>query len=175
MPLKLLVICGSPRSYGTKILTDIAYQHAKTRGVNVEYIEDPLIDQFRGYDEEYSERTNQTIRLIRESDAYIIGTPVYNNMISSALKNLFEFIEHHEIEGRVAGFIIKGGGSRSLIHVHNQLTGLMNYFRVICNPKAVYATDQDLGEDNRPNENLASRIRELVDETIALAEHLNQK
>ena len=45
-----------------------------------------------------------------DADVWLIGTPVYNSFFSSALKNLFEYVNYKKTEGKVAGMVILGAG-----------------------------------------------------------------
>jgi len=79
---------------------------------------------------------------------------------------LFEFVNYKALEGRVAGFVLKSGGSISFLQVQGQLQALMNYFRVVSNPRAVFVTDEDFDGMKLKNVNIEERIKRLVDETI---------
>ena len=61
-------------------------------------------------------------------------------MFSAALKNIFEFVNYKETEGKTAGLTIVAGGMISFGDVQTLFTQLMSYFRVITNPTAVYST-----------------------------------
>ena len=41
-----------------------------------------------------------------EADVWLIGSPIYNSLFSSALKNLFEYVDYKKTEGKVAGMVI---------------------------------------------------------------------
>jgi len=41
-----------------------------------------------------------------ESDVWLIGTPIYNSFFSSALKNLFEYVDYKKTQGKVAELVI---------------------------------------------------------------------
>jgi len=170
--MKLLVICGSPRkeSY-TRILTKLAFDYAKNKSYDTTYLDLGKVDieKFRGLEEEYNKATNDAIKLIENSDVFIISSPVYNGVFSSAIKNLFELVNYKALEGRFAGFIIMSGGTISYLQVQGQLQALMNYFRVISNPRSVFVSTDDFDENVKlKNEKIKERIEKLVDETIRL-------
>ena len=89
-------------------------------------------------------------------------------MISSALKNLFEFVDYKALEGKTAGFIIKAGGNISFLQVQGQLQALMNYFRVLSNPREVFVTDDDFDGKTLKNLRIKERLKKLIDETIKI-------
>jgi NAD(P)H-dependent FMN reductase len=73
------------------------------------------------------------------------------------------------LEGRFAGFIIMSGGTISYLQVQGQLQALMNYFRVISNPRSVFVSTDDFDENMElKNEKIKERIEKLVDDTIRL-------
>ena len=73
-------------------------------------------------------------------------------MFSAALKNIFEFVNYKETEGKTAGLTIVAGGMISFGDVQTLFTQLMSYFRVITNPTAVYSTGEKI-VDNTLQEN----------------------
>jgi len=68
----------------------------------------------------------------------------------------------------LAGFIFKSGSNISFLQVQGQLQALMNYVRIISNPRAVYVTDEDFDRMRLRNVNIENEIKRLVDETIKL-------
>lgn len=168
--MKILIICGSPRKDSlTKVLTDIAHEYAKDYG-EVDYLDlsKTRINNFEGFEKDYDPVTKMTINMVKTADIFIIGSPVYNGLISSALKNLFEFVDYKALEGKKAGFIIKAGGNISFLQVQGQLQALMNYFRVLSNPRAVFVTDDDFDGKTLKNLRIKERLKKLIDETIKI-------
>lgn len=174
--MQILILCGSPREQSlTRVLTDLAYDYARRRyaDATVDYLDlsRVAVDPFRGYDLEYSAATRETVSRVTRADVLIIGAPIYNGLISAALKNLFEHIDYRTLEGRVAGFIIHSGGPVSSLQVQGQLMALMTYFRVLSNPRAVFSLRDKHFDEGRTlrDEQIRERIARLVDDTVALA------
>jgi NAD(P)H-dependent FMN reductase len=168
------VICGSPRkkSY-TRVLTEIAFEYAKSKNYDVSYLDlgKINIEKFRGLEENYDKTTEDTVKLVESFDIFIIGSPIYNGVFSSTIKNLFEFVNYKALEGRVAGFIIMSSGTISYLQVQGQLQTMMNYFRVISNPRSVFVSIDDFDENMKLNsKEIKNRIEKLVEETINLKE-----
>jgi NAD(P)H-dependent FMN reductase len=90
-------------------------------------------------------------------------------MFSAALKNIFEFINYKETEGKTAGLAIVAGGMISFGDVQTLFTQLMSYFRVITNPTAVYSTGEKIVDGKITDEEVKSRLNEMVDKTLELA------
>lgn len=173
--MKILIICGSPRKNSlTRVLTDLAHTYAKEKysTFEVEYLDlgKYKVDTFRGFEEKYSQQTNDAIKLVESSQVLILGSPVYNGLLSSVLKNLFEHINYKALDGHIAGFIVHSSGTISSLQVEGQLMALMTYFRVLSNPRAVF-TSKDRhfnAQGNLIDAEVTKRIHKLVDETVSM-------
>lgn len=173
---RVTVVCGSLRKASwTRELTDIAYSHAK-KVAEADYLDlaKADVEWFRGWEESYGAGTRETVKRITGSDVLIIGSPIYDGLLSSPLKNLFEHIKYKSLEGKVAGFIIKSGSQISALQVQGQLVALMNYFRVVSNPRAVYAFDEHFEARDRAekgklkDKEIERRVKQLVEETVTM-------
>lgn len=172
--MKIVVISGSPRkTANTQIMMRYVYEYTKSKNKDTKFINlsEGQIDYYAGPDLEYNETTKQAAKDIMEADVWLIGTPIYNSLFSSALKNLFEYVNYKKTAGKTAGIAILASGSIGFISVQTLLNQLMAYFRVYTNPKAVFMT-VDMIKGNEINEDAKIRLKELVDETIALSSKL---
>tara|TARA_B100000745_G_C20100817_1_gene376543 strand:- start:624 stop:1148 length:525 start_codon:yes stop_codon:yes gene_type:complete len=174
--MKVVVISGSPRKNAkTQVLMKYVYDYTKSKNEDTKLINlsDGQIECYRGPDEEYNEATNTAAKDIMDADVWLIGTPIYNSFFSSALKNLFEYINYKKTEGKVAGMTILAAGNIGFIDVQTLLTQLLSYFKVIANPKAVFLTTESITENSVSNLDAQNRLKEMVDETLILASKLN--
>jgi len=169
--VKIIIISGSPRkTANTQVMMKYVYDYAKSKNQDTKFINlsEGGIDYYHGPNENYSQTTLQAAKDITDADVWVIGTPIYNSFFSAALKNLFEFINYKSTAGKTAGLAILASGNIGFIDVQTLLTQLMNYFRVVTNPKAVFVT-ADVIKDDQIGENEKTRLKELVDETMLLA------
>lgn len=169
--MKVVVISASPRKgANTQIMMEYLYNYTKTKNADTKFINmsKDRIDCYLGPGESYSQITMQAIKDITEADVWLIGSPIYNSLFSSALKNLFEYINYKETPGKTAGIAIMASGSISFTNVQSVITSLMSYFKVITNPKAVHMTADQIKDGKIVDENAMARLRELVDETLKL-------
>lgn len=170
--MKIAVISGSPRkTSNTHTMMKTVYEYAKSKNPDTKLVvlSDDEIDYFRGAGQKYSQATLQAAKEITEADVWLIGTPIYNSFFSSALKNIFEYINYKETAGKTAGLAIMASGNIGFIDVQTMLTQLMSYFRVVTNPKAVFMTADMIQDSQIANEDAKTRLKEMVDETILLA------
>ena len=148
-------------------------EYVNQKDVEVKFINlaEDGFESFRGAATEinYNEKTLQAAKDITEADVWLVGVPVYNSMFSSALKNIFEFINYKETEGKTAGLAIIGGGTISFGDVQTLFTQLMSYFRVITNPIPVFVTADKMVDGKIIDDDVKSRLNQMVDKTLELA------
>ena len=175
--MKVVVISASPRKIGktqvlmkyvTEYINDLMLDVERSLEVKFINLSDGGIDYYTG-DGNFSDTTKQAIKNVTEADVWIIGTPIYNSFFSSALKNLFEYIDYKKTAGKTAGLIIVASGNSGFTDVQTLLTQLMSYFNVITNPRAVFVTADTVDNNEIINEDVKSRLNQLVDETLKLA------
>jgi NAD(P)H-dependent FMN reductase len=172
--MKVVVISASPRKiaktqvfmkYITEYLNNSSLEGLEVKLIN---LSDGGIDYYTG-DGNFSDTTKEAIRNITEADVWIIGTPIYNSFFSSALKNLFEYIDYKKTAGKTAGLAIIAAGNSGFTDVQTLLTQLMSYFNVITNPQAVFIMADTAEDDQITNEDVKTRLKQLVDQTLELA------
>ena len=175
--MKIVIISGSPRkNANTQIIMKYVYDYTKSKNQDTKLINlsEGQVECYRGPDEEYNEATKIATKDIMDADVWLIGSPIYNSFFSSALKNLFEYINYKKTAGKVAGITILAAGSIGFIDVQTLITQLLSYFRVIANPKAVFLTTESITENIVSDIDAQSRLKEMVDETLEMASKLHQ-
>lgn len=151
------------------------YEYAKSKNEDTKFINlsEGGIDYYTGPDVDYNEKTKQAAKDVMEADVWLIGSPIYNSFFSSALKNLFEYVNYKETAGKTAGIAILASGNIGFIFVQTLLNQLMTYFRVTTNPKAVFMTTDMMKGEEIIDENAKDRLKEMVDETLSIAAKLD--
>ena len=175
--MKIVVVSGSPRkNANTQVIMKYVFEYTKSKNTDTKFINlsDGQIECYRGPEEEYNEQTKNAAKDIMDADVWLIGSPIYNSFFSSALKNLFEYINYKKTEGKVAGIVILAASNIGFIDVQTLITQLLSYFRVIANPKAVFLTTESLSENTISKEEDKKRLRDLVDDTLKIASKLHQ-
>ena len=173
--MKVVIISGSPRKNGnTQVMMKYVFEYTKSKNSDTKLINlsDGQIECYRGPEEEYNEHTKNAASNIMDADVWLIGSPIYNSFFSSAIKNLFEYINYKKTEGKVAGIAILAASNIGFIDVQTLITQLLSYFRVITNPKAVFLTTEAISENTISDDNDRKRLREIVDETLKMASRL---
>jgi len=172
--MKVVIISGSPRkNANTEIMMKHVFEYTKQKNADTKFINlsEDGFEYYRGFlnQVDYNEKTLQAARDITEADIWLVGTPIYNSMFSAALKNLFEFINYKETEGKTAGLAILASGMIGFTDVQTLLTQLMSYFRVITNPTPVFMTADKIEDGQITSDDVKSRLNELVDKTLSIA------
>ena len=164
---------ASPRKgANTQYMMREAYEYTRSKNADTVYLNlaDGTIDRFAGLPpEEIGEATRTAIRDLAEADVWLIGSPVYNWSYSSALKNLFEFLDYKGNSGKVAGIALMASSEQSFSDVQVMLSKMMVYYGIHPNPKAVYMTAGMISGGAVADEDARSRLREMVDSTLDLA------
>ena len=172
--MKVVVISASPRKiaktqvfmkYVTEYIRNLSLEGLEVKLIN---LSDGGIDYYTG-DGSFGDTTKDAVKDITEADVWIIGTPIYNSFFSSALKNLFEYIDYKKTAGKTAGLVIVAAGNSGFTDVQTLLTQLMSYFNVITNPRAVFVMADTADNDEINDEDVKSRLKQLIDETLGLA------
>ena len=171
--MKVVIISGSPRKdANTEVMMKHVFEYTKQQNADTKFINlsEDGFEYYRGFlnQVDYNEKTLQAARDITEADIWLVGTPIYNSMFSAALKNLFEFINYKETEGKTAGLAILGSGMIGFTDVQTLLTQLMSYFRVITNPTPVFMTADKIEDGRITSDDVKSRLNELVDKTLSM-------
>ena len=175
--MKVIVISGSPRkNSNTQIIMKYVYEYAKLKNQDTRLINlsEGQIECYRGPDEDYNDITKAAVEDITKADVWLIGTPIYNSFFSSALKNLFEYVNYKKTPGKVAGITILGAGAIGFINVQTLVTQLLSYFRVTTNPKPVFLTTESITESSLSDIDGQKKLKEMVDETLQMASKLHQ-
>ncbi len=171
--MKIAVISGSPRKEAnTAIVMKSVCEHAQSKNHDIKFINlsEGGIDYFRG-DGSQNQATMDAAAAITDADVWLVGSPIYNSFFSSALKNLFEYIDYKKTPGKVAGLAIVAAGNIGFMNVQTFLTQLMSYFGVATNPKAVYITT-DMIQGGAVSDDARTRLNQMVDGTLQMAEKL---
>jgi len=170
--MKVVIISASPRKNGnTHLAMNYVFEYVKSKNVDVNLLNlsEEKIECYRGPEEEYNDVTKNAANDVMDADVWLIGSPIYNSFFSSALKNLFEYVNYKKTEGKVAGIVIMAAGNIGFVDVQTMITQLLSYYRVIANPKAVFLTVDSVSGNSLTDESAKERLREMVDGTLKIA------
>jgi NAD(P)H-dependent FMN reductase len=105
--------------------------------------------------------------LLRDADAIVVATPIYNYDSTAAVKNLIE-LTGDAWEGKVVAFLCAAGGLGSYMSIMSLANSLMLDFRSVIVPRFVYATGEAFAEGRIRDGDVARRVADLAQATARL-------
>ncbi|MEL6105637.1 MAG: NAD(P)H-dependent oxidoreductase [Planctomycetota bacterium] len=128
----------------------------------------PLCDGASAYADP---KVAQLGELLDDADAVFIASPVYNFDVNAALKNAVE-LTGKKWTGKVVAMMLAAGGAPSYMSAMGFANSLMLDFRCLIIPRFVYATGESFEGQSLADEDIESRMDQLVLETLAVAKAL---
>ena len=129
----------------------------------------PLCDGDSCYNDDVVKKLNNKIS---NAKGIIICGPVYNYDLNAVLRNLIEVTSKAWI-GKIVGFICAAGGKKSYMAPVSMINSLMLHNRCLIIPRFVFASSEDLSDNDTINEDIITRIEDLVNETIRICSNYN--
>jgi NAD(P)H-dependent FMN reductase len=125
-PPIVIAICGSLRDTS---YTRLALEHALDAAAEAD-AETELIDlrdwNLPLFDPDHRDRgdAKKLKQVVGDADAVLMGTPVYHGMVSSALKNAFDYLGTDEFENTTVGLLATAGGGSYAPTLEHLRTGI---------------------------------------------------
>ena len=108
------------------------------------------------------------VAAIRNADAILAASPVYNYDVGSNLKNLVE-LTGQNWRDKIVGFVLSAGGHGSYMSVMSFAASLMLDFHCLIFPHFVYATGDAFNGDEIVDEDVERRLVSLAEEAVRIA------
>ncbi|MGE0376754.1 MAG: NADPH-dependent FMN reductase [Planctomycetaceae bacterium] len=170
---RLVISCSLDPDSRSRLMARRAVTHLEQAGQAVDWLDLqetplPLCDGSSVYDDE---GVHSVAERIRNAAGILVAAPVYNFDVNAAAKNLLE-LTHKAWEQQVVGFLLAAGGQSSYMSVMGFANSLMLDYRCLILPKFVYATGQAFHGEDVSDPIIDSRITELADTLIRVADAL---
>lgn len=114
----------------------------------------------------YEGDTDFVIKSIMEADALIIGTPILQASIPSALKNVFELLPSDAFENKVISIYVTAGSARHYLVAEHQLKPILNYMRAEVLPSYVFIDKTAFHNDEIIDADVSFRLNRLFSEML---------
>lgn len=111
---------------------------------------------------------------IESADAILIASPIYNYDVNAAIKNAVE-LTGKKWTGKVVALMLAAGGSGSYMSAMGLANSLMLDFRCHIVPRFVYATGESFEGNELADDEIQSRVEQLVADTVHLADALQSR
>lgn len=176
---KVVAVCGSLRdtSYTRAtlrhVLTAAEDAGAETELLDLGEVDLPLFDP----DLDEQGDSEAILRMTREADAVVLGSPVYHGSYSSALKNYLDYCGFDEFENTTVGLVaIAGGGT---------FGPTLEHMRAVCRGVHAWVLPHQVGvrkaydafdnEGEFKDTSLAERVETLGREIVEYADIVPEK
>jgi NAD(P)H-dependent FMN reductase len=177
MSIHLVAVSGSRRdgSYTTQALEHVLRRAhgsgAETTLLDLRTVDLPLYHP----DLSASERGDvaDALRLVREADAVVLGSPVYHGSYSSTFKNFHDYCGWDEYEETVVGLVaVAGGGSygSTLEHMRSTVRGVHGF--VVPRQVGIRNARHKFVDGEVTDEGIGDRLDDLTDQVVDYAERL---
>ena len=120
--------------------------------------------------------TAAALELVVESDAYVVGSPVYRAAYSGALKNLLDQVPRGQWQGDVAplenaavGLVATGAADEHFLAIDEELRPLLAFFGVHTVGTSVWAGDDVFADGDIADEETAQHLDQLGGAVVELA------
>lgn len=110
---------------------------------------------------------------IRDADAILVASPVYNYDVNAACKNAVE-LTGKAWTGKVVAMMVAAGGGGSYMSVMGLANSLMLDFRCLIVPRFIYATGESFEGNALADDAIGERVRMLVAETLQLSDAISK-
>jgi azobenzene reductase len=124
---------------------------------------------------------HELTRLAAAADGYVLGSPVYHNSYSGALKNALDTLGPAQFRHKPVAFVSNGGGMRS-VQPLDHLRIVIRALAAIGTPTHVATTGADFAPDSgAPSgyrliaEDALARVSALAEELLWFAERLRRE
>lgn len=131
--------------------------------------------------EDYEGDTADALDLIIQSEAYVVGTPVYRAAYSGALKNLFDMVPRGMWQADVApfensavGLVATGATPHHYLSVEKELAPVMSFFGAHVVGSGIYADSSDFDDYEVVDGKVKDRLETLGRGTVHLARAIKE-
>ncbi|WP_338728246.1 NADPH-dependent FMN reductase [Haladaptatus sp. DJG-WS-42] len=124
-----------------------------------------------GHDE--SEELDRLLKIVREADGVLIGSPVYHSSYSSTFKNFHDYCGFDEFSDTAVGLLAVAGGSSygsTLDHLRITVRGVHGW--VMPHQVGIPSVRSQFDDDGFVNDALEARIEKLGTEIVEYATRL---
>ena len=170
--MHLIISCSLNKESRSKAMAEVAHQSymEDAKLIDLSTLNLPFCDGDKCYG---NTNVKELKELIISAESIIIASPIYNYDLNAAAKNLME-LTGKAWSDKIVGFICAAGGKGSYMSPMSFMNSLMLDFRCIIIPRFIYADGDFFDNENRPNDEIRVRIKDLVDLSTSLSKKIAQ-
>jgi FMN reductase len=121
--------------------------------------------------EDLGDDTARVLDAVAAADAVLFATPIYRGSITGSLKNLIDHIPVPALRDTPVAIASMGASDHHFLGADRHLRDILAFFGALVTPTAAYLNSRDF-EDGIPTTAAATRLDELLDTTLLLADRL---
>ncbi|MDC0279244.1 NAD(P)H-dependent oxidoreductase, partial [bacterium] len=130
----------------------------------------PLCDGMTAYADP---NVKELASFVKQADAVLIASPVYNYDVNAAAKNAIE-LTGRSWTGKLVGFMLAAGGPGSYMSAMGVANSLMLDFRCLIIPRFIYALGDAFEGNELTSEDINQRLDDLIRELTLLKSALKK-
>ncbi|MEI4770620.1 NADPH-dependent FMN reductase [Psychrobacillus sp. FJAT-51614] len=119
---------------------------------------------------EYEGDTGYVTKTIMETDAIIIGTPIFQASIPATLKNIFDLLPVNAFRDKVVSMLVTAGSPKHYLIAEQQLKPILSYMKAQIVQTYVFIEERDFHRKEIVSDDVLFRIDRLVEDTVVLTE-----
>lgn len=178
--MNLLGLSGSPTKNATsrtlnavKQVLDFALKHDGSLTSQTINVRDMNIEHCDGRDPSlYQGDTKILIDKIVESDAIILGTPIYRGSYTGILKNVFDILPNDALVGKPVGIVVTGSTQHHYLAIEHEIKPLLGFFHAHALPGGVYLSSEHFADNSIVGKGALERLNELATAIVVFMQHL---
>lgn len=162
--MKILGIVGTTFGSKTNITlntigfsNDVSYSVINLANYNLEFADGRALN-------EYNSDVNKIIEEISQTDALVIGMPIYQASLPGSLKNLFDLFPVDLIRNKPVGVVTTSGSNNHYLVPQYQLIPILDYLKADVINKYVFISQSDFGNNEIVNDEIIMRLEILSSE-----------
>ena len=163
-----LIISSSLRPNSkSKTMAEYIYNTISNKGLDTKFMDLQTMDlpQCDGETCYDHAKVIEMTRLVEKARCILIASPIYNYDLNSAIKNVLE-LSGSAWKEKIVGLCCAAGGKHSYMAPMSFLNSLMLDYRCTVIPRYVYLTKDDIATKRQLNDDIISRLNDLIDDSI---------
>lgn len=119
---------------------------------------------------DYEGDTKFVAETLMNTDAIIIGTPIFQASIPATLKNIFDLLPEKAFPDKIVSMLVTAGSAKHYLIVEQQLKPILSYMKAQVVQTYVFIEEKDFYRKEIVNDDIIFRIQRLVEDTVVLTE-----
>ncbi|MCF3942133.1 NADPH-dependent FMN reductase [Oceanobacillus alkalisoli] len=121
---------------------------------------------------EYTGDAGFVTKTLMESDAIVVGTPIFQASMPATLKNIFDLLPEQAFQDKVVSIVVTAGSSKHYLIPETQIKPIISYMKGQLTQSYVFIEEKDFYRKEIMNDDIHFRIERLIEDTVSLTHAL---